>query len=119
MSQIEEVSIPFTARKHVALTRLSRSVGFISAVSIGLVLHRLPAEKIITAVAVFSAVETLSAGIDASKDTLVQEEMDKESFGRPQDKLEAAGAGLGIGFAAVAVGMVIVKLMKKKEETNE
>lgn len=118
MNPIEEVSVPFTARKNVALTRLARSAGFISAIGIGLALHRTPVEKIITATAVLGAVEILTAGLDASSDTTVQDEMNKEGFGRPQEKLEAAGTGLGIGFAAMAVGMAIVKLLKKKDETD-
>jgi len=119
MSQIDEVSIPLTARKTVLLTRLSRGAGFVGAVSAGLLVKKLPAEKIALAAALLCSMELVTAGLTAVEDRTVKEEMQRENFGRPQEKLEAAGVGMGTGFVIVAAGLLMVKLLSKGKDDEQ
>lgn len=116
MSQIEKVEIPFDARKNLVLTRLARSSGFVAALSIGLALFKIPKDKILLAGVLVASVEIVSAGIEACDDNAVKEEMNKETFGTTNEKLEAAGQGLGVGFVAVAACAAFVKFTKGKDD---
>lgn len=115
MSQVSEVSVPLSARKNVFATRMARGAGFVSAVGLGLIVNKLPKEKLVTAMAVLLAAEVATASLNAFDDEGVSEAMEADNFGTHPEKLEAAGLGLGIGFAAVAVAVMITKLLKKGE----
>lgn len=115
MSQTEHIPIPFEARKNLVVTRLARGAGFVSAISLGLALFKLPKEKIALAAALFGGIEVIAAGLAACDDADVQEEMKKDNFGTINEKLEAAGQGLGVGFAAVLAGAAFVKFTKGKD----
>jgi hypothetical protein len=115
MSQNDKDTIPFEARKNLALTRLARGAGFVAAVSVGLALFKIPKEKILLAAALFGGIEAVSAGISACDDNEVRDEMKKDTFGSHHEKLEAAGQGLGVGFAIIAAGVAFVKFTKGKD----
>ena len=119
MSQVEEVSVPLSARKQVFATRMARGAGFVTAVGLGLAVCRLPKEKLATAAAVLLAAEVATSSLNALDDEVVSEAMEKENFGTHPEKLEAAGLGLGIGFAAVAMAIMIAKLMKKGDNNEQ
>lgn len=119
MSQVSEVSIPLSARRNVFATRMARGAGFVSAVCLGLAVCKAPKEKLALGAAALIAAEVATASMNAFDDEVVGECMEKENFNTSQEKLESASLGLGIGFAAVAVGVLIVKLMKKGETDEQ
>jgi len=118
MSQVETISIPVSARKHVAFTSLARGAGFISAVALGLTVLNVPKERVISAAAVMVATELLAAGTHAFSDSKVNESMTKEGFGTTQEKLESAGQGLGIGFLAIGACVAFIKLTTKGKDDD-
>lgn len=117
-NRIDEVEIPIEVRKKVLLGNLAQGAGYMSALTIGLVMAKVSRPNIATMIAVLTSVEIVADVYFACDDTIVREESEVEGFGTPQQYLEKAGLGLGLGFAAVGAAFLATKLLKKKDTSD-
>lgn len=120
MSQpIETFEIPLEARKQVYLSRMSRTAGYLSALTIGFLAAKVPVRNAVAATAAIAVIDVVIGVSNAYSDDTVKEEMSKENFGTTQRNLEEASIGLGVGFGVIAAALLIRKFRAKKEETND